>query len=215
MPKRCQSASRAARRQRVDNLLHEAEHKAGLHNTHKLYAIIRQIAPKHPFRRVKTYGEEGEILSREAEAERLRTHFANIFQGEPRTTDLTSGLFCAAIGPGRKPSKAAVVKDLVLPMCRCRPVRECSSHITLKGIELRGLLGHSFRQGILVNSSALHRPAMRCPAIIKSEFKRLVQARLPPGSNRKLVNGAAAPHLLYGLVSPNKHIINLSVAPLM
>lgn len=99
-------------------------------------------------------------------------------------------------------------------MCQ-RPVRECSSHITLKGIELRGLLGHSCRQGILVNFSTLHRSAMRCPSVIKSELKRLVQARLPPGSDRKRIHGAAAPHLLCGLVSSNKHVVDLSVAPLM
>ena len=122
----------------------------------------------------------------------------------------------SAIGPGRETSKAAVIEDLVQRQCvDARPVRECSSHITLKGIELRGLLSHSCRQGISVNFSALHRSAMRCPAVIKSELKRFMQARLPPGSYRKLVHGAAAPHLLCGLVSPYKHVINLSVAPLM
>ena len=74
-------ASRQARKQRIEHLLHEAERFASQNNVHKLYAIIRQIAPKQPFRRVKIYGEEGEILSRAEEVERLRTHFSSIFQG--------------------------------------------------------------------------------------------------------------------------------------
>ena len=75
-------ASRIARRQRVDHLLQAAETHAQANNTHKLYAIIRQLAPKQPFCRVKIYGLEGEVLTREAEADRLRTHFRDIFQGE-------------------------------------------------------------------------------------------------------------------------------------
>ena len=75
-------ASRLARRQRVDHLLMEAEAHAQSCNPHKMYAIIRQLAPKQPFRRVKIYGPEGEILSKEAEADRLRTHFRAIFQAQ-------------------------------------------------------------------------------------------------------------------------------------
>ena len=75
-------ASRLARRQRVDHLLMEAEAHAQSCNPHKMYAIIRQLAPKQPFRRVNIYGPEGEILSKEAEADRLRTHFRDIFQAK-------------------------------------------------------------------------------------------------------------------------------------
>ncbi|CAE7232869.1 unnamed protein product [Symbiodinium sp. CCMP2592] len=80
-------ASRQARKQRFEHLLQEAEKQASQNNTHKLYAIIRQLAPKQPYRRVKIYGVAGEILSREAEADRLREHFQSIFQGsaEPWT----------------------------------------------------------------------------------------------------------------------------------
>ena len=74
-------ASRQARKQRFEHLLLEAEHYASRNNTHKLYAIIRQLAPRQPFRRVKIYGDEGEILSRADEVDRLRGHFQNIFQG--------------------------------------------------------------------------------------------------------------------------------------
>ena len=74
-------ASRQARKQRFEHLLLEAEHYASQNNTHKLYAIIRQLAPRQPFRRVKIYGDEGEILSRADEVDKLRDHFQNIFQG--------------------------------------------------------------------------------------------------------------------------------------
>ena len=84
-------ASRHARKQRIEHLLREAEGFASQNNVHKLYAIIRQIAPKQPFRRVKIYGEEGEILSRAEEVERLRTHFqtfskASLHRGSTRAT---------------------------------------------------------------------------------------------------------------------------------
>ena len=78
----CVVRSRIARRQRFDNHLHEAEKYAKQNNTHKLYAIIRQLARKQPFKHVKVYGPEGEILTRREEVERLKTHFHAIFCGD-------------------------------------------------------------------------------------------------------------------------------------
>ena len=45
-------ASRQARKQRYDRLLLEAESDTAQHCVHRLYAVIRQMAPKQPFRRV-------------------------------------------------------------------------------------------------------------------------------------------------------------------
>ncbi|CAE7380080.1 slc47a1 [Symbiodinium sp. CCMP2592] len=74
-------ASRTARRQRYENLLQEAEKFARQQNTHKMFSIIRQLAPKQPHRKVKIYGKEGEILSRQEEVACLKKHFCDIFQG--------------------------------------------------------------------------------------------------------------------------------------
>ena len=75
-------ASRQARKQRYDRLLLEAESDTAQHCVHRLYAVIRQMAPKQPFRRVKIYGESGEVLDRQAEAGRLQSHFQRLFQGD-------------------------------------------------------------------------------------------------------------------------------------
>ena len=82
MRREANRASRVARKLRYDRLLAEAESDASCCNIHRLYAVIRQIAPKQPFRRVKIYGTHGEVLDRAAEAERLKLHFANLFQDE-------------------------------------------------------------------------------------------------------------------------------------
>ena len=75
-------ASRQARKQRYDRLLLEAESDTAQHCVHRLYVVIRQMAPKQPFRRVKIYGESGEVLNRQAEAGRLQSHFQRLLQGD-------------------------------------------------------------------------------------------------------------------------------------
>ena len=109
-------ASRLARRQRVDHLLMEAEASAQSNNQHKMYAIIRQLAPKQPYRKVKIYGPEGEILSRDAEADRLRTHFRNIFQTRAEPWEHA----CAEMG--EPPPLADVVRALEsIPLRKAAP----------------------------------------------------------------------------------------------
>ena len=75
-------ASRQARKQRYDRLLLEAESDTAQRCVHRLYAVIRQMAPKQPFRRVKIYGENGEVIDRQAEAGRLQSHFQRLFQDD-------------------------------------------------------------------------------------------------------------------------------------
>ena len=160
-------ASRAARRQRVDNLLHEAEHFAKLHNTHKLYAIIRQIAPKQPYRRVKIYGEEGEILSREAEAERLRTHFASIFQGEVTSYAHTSdavheppSIEAVYWALDQTPMRKAVPAHMA-PGAAWRAATPCIAdivHDTVKRIWRTATVPQHFRDGWLVLTQKPHKP---------------------------------------------------------
>jgi len=81
-----------------------------------MYAIIRQLAPKQPYRKVKIYGPEGEILSRDAEADRLRTHFRNIFQTRAEPWEHA----CAEMG--EPPPLADVVRALEsIPLRKAAP----------------------------------------------------------------------------------------------
>ena len=74
-------ASREARRMRIDDLLKEAEQYAKAQNLHKLYKIIRQLAPKQPFKKVQIYDKDGQMLSTTQEADAICTHFSAIFRG--------------------------------------------------------------------------------------------------------------------------------------
>ena len=71
-------ASRAARRNRLENLIADAEQCATTLNMHKLFRVVRQIAPKQPYKKIKLYGPQGEILSVEQEARSIKEHFEAI-----------------------------------------------------------------------------------------------------------------------------------------
>ena len=74
-------ASRLARRSRIDDLLKEAERHARDQNMHKLYKIVRQLAPKQPYKKVQIYDAAGQMLSTAQEAAEIHSHFSAIFQG--------------------------------------------------------------------------------------------------------------------------------------
>ena len=74
-------ASRTARRDRVDGLLCEAEHFARMNNVHRLYKIVRLLAPKQPCKKVQIYDKDGLMLSNTQEAAAIHDHFCQIFQG--------------------------------------------------------------------------------------------------------------------------------------
>ena len=76
-------ASRQARRNRYEGLLMEASECASSQNLHKLFRVVRKLAPKQPYRRMKLYGPQGEILSPDQEATSIREHFEGILQGSP------------------------------------------------------------------------------------------------------------------------------------
>ena len=74
-------ASRLARRSRIDDLLKEAERHARDQNMHRLYKIVRQLAPKQPYKKVQIYDAAGQMLSTAQEAAEIHSHFSAIFQG--------------------------------------------------------------------------------------------------------------------------------------
>ena len=74
-------ASRVARRCRFEGLLADAAEYAASQNLHKLFRVVRKLAPKQPYRKMKLYGPHGEILSPEQEASAIRVHFEGVLQG--------------------------------------------------------------------------------------------------------------------------------------
>ena len=74
-------ASRQARRDKYEQLLQEAESHALNNNTHQMFRVIRKLAPKQKYKKVQIYGPQGQVLSTNAEAQAIHTHFSSVFRG--------------------------------------------------------------------------------------------------------------------------------------
>ena len=47
-----------------------------------MFKIIRRLTPKQKFKKVQIYAENGQVLSKSAEALAIREHFQSVFQGQ-------------------------------------------------------------------------------------------------------------------------------------
>ena len=74
-------ASRGARRAKYEELLQDAERYASQHNMHQMFKLIRRLAPKQKYKKVQIYAENGQVLSKRAEAMAICEHFQAVFRG--------------------------------------------------------------------------------------------------------------------------------------
>ncbi|CAE7357022.1 RTase, partial [Symbiodinium sp. KB8] len=75
-----------------------AEQALARHDTHAFFAVIQQLAPKQERGRVQLKGEDGGMLTAEAEIDALHTYWDGIFNDGAQAHDtlLTEGVFVAA-----------------------------------------------------------------------------------------------------------------------
>ena len=85
MRREANKASRDARRDRFERLLTDAAECAASLNMQRLFKVVRQLAPKQPYRRMKLYGPNGEILSIAQEAQAIKTHFEAILHDDEQS----------------------------------------------------------------------------------------------------------------------------------
>ena len=73
-------ACREAKKARLQHFVTQAQEAADLHDSRKLHSIIRELAPKQPFRLIRLKGHHGAALSAPSECQMLESHFAAVFQ---------------------------------------------------------------------------------------------------------------------------------------
>ena len=69
-------ACREAKRDRLQRFVNRATEAAALHDSRKLYGVIRELTPKQPFRLIRLKGPQGAALSAPHEVRLLESHFA-------------------------------------------------------------------------------------------------------------------------------------------
>ena len=82
LKKRLSANCRRVKVQRLEKAIHQAEDAARRRDSRALFAVIRRLTPKQPYRAIRLRGPGGEALTAAAECHQFETHFASVFQAQ-------------------------------------------------------------------------------------------------------------------------------------
>ena len=82
LKKRLSATCRRVKVRRLEYAIHQAEDAARRRDSRALFAVIRRLTPKQPYRAIRLRGPGGEALTAAAECHQFETHFASVFQAQ-------------------------------------------------------------------------------------------------------------------------------------
>ena len=91
LKKRLSASCRHAKAQRLHQAVADAHHAALRHDTRTVFAIIRKITPRQPYRTIRLRGPKGEAIPAFEEGRQLVEHFQTVFQSTTYSPPLNMG----------------------------------------------------------------------------------------------------------------------------
>ena len=85
--RRLSQACKQAKVSRLQCAVDQANAAAQRHDTRALFAVIRKLTPRTPYRAIRLHGSQGEALTAEEECQQFRDHFATVFCSDSPNQD--------------------------------------------------------------------------------------------------------------------------------